>query len=171
MNCNTNAEKYSSADFHKTPVRPKVVLPERLHHPKVEDDGSHSDYSLERKHPVFFVDLPSHAISMTIGWLDPGKHSNLHRHTYETVIYILEGEGYSFVQGKKIHWKKGDALYIPVWAWHNHHNTSSSELARYLACENAPMLQNMGGVALREEVEDKPQNEIIENYENTEGKK
>lgn len=27
--------------------------------------------------------------------------------------------------------------------------------ARYLACENAPMLQNMGGVALREEVPDR----------------
>lgn len=160
-----NPEKFSSADFHKTPVRPKVIIPAKLSHLSVESEGLNSSYSKERKHPVFFVDLPTHAISMTIGHLAPGQHSNLHRHTYETVLYVLEGEGFSFIQGRKIFWKKGDALYIPVWAWHNHHNTSKTETARYLACENAPMLQNMGGVALREEIEDKPVSEKIENYE------
>ena len=47
--------------------------------------------------------------------------------------------------------QSADAVYVPVWAWHNHVNTGAGR-ARYLACENAPMLQNMGGVALREEV-------------------
>jgi quercetin dioxygenase-like cupin family protein len=150
-------KKYESADFDKTPPRPRVVMPERLVHPNVEDAGRNEDYSKERKHPVFFVDLPSHAISMTIGWLEPGQSSNKHRHTYETILYVLEGEGYSEIQGKRISWKQGDAVYIPVWAWHNHVNTHPTARARYLACENAPMLQNMGGVALREEVGEKGQ--------------
>lgn len=141
---------YSSADFDKTPVQPTVHMPASLAHPNVEDLGKHEEYSKERKHPVFFVDLPSKCLSMTIGWLDPSQSSNMHRHTYETILYVLEGEGYSTIQGQKVPWKVGDAVYIPVWAWHRHTNTGSGR-ARYLACENAPLLQNIGGIALREE--------------------
>ncbi|PTL79340.1 cupin domain-containing protein [Vitiosangium sp. GDMCC 1.1324] len=154
---NAPNQKYHSADFDKTPPRPRVVMPDKFSHPAVESAGQNDGYSKERKHPVFFVDLPSHAISMTIGWLEPGQSSNRHRHTYETVLYVLEGEGYSDIQGKRIPWKQGDAVYIPVWAWHNHVNTHPTQRARYLACENAPMLQNMGGIALREEVPEKGQ--------------
>ncbi|HTU27356.1 MAG TPA: cupin domain-containing protein [Pirellulales bacterium] len=143
-------EKYQSADFDKTPPMPQVRIPDRLHHPAVEAAGKHGDYSAERKHPVFFVDLPTHTISLTIGWLDPGQSSNMHRHTYETVLYVLEGTGYTTVEDRKVEWNAGDAVYIPVWAWHHHTNTGTG-LARYLACENAPLLQNLGGVALREE--------------------
>jgi quercetin dioxygenase-like cupin family protein len=156
----TPSTKYHSADFDKTPPRPRVVIPDKLFHPAVESAGENEGYSKERKHPVFFVDLPSHALSMTIGWLEPGQSSNRHRHTYETVLYVLEGEGYSDIQGKRIPWKQGDALYIPVWAWHNHVNTHPTQRARYLACENAPMLQNMGGIALREEVPEKGQKPV-----------
>jgi quercetin dioxygenase-like cupin family protein len=147
-------DKYQSADFDKTPPTPHVRIPDRLHHPAVEAAGKHGDYSAQRKHPVFFVDLPSHTISMTIGWLDPGQSSNMHRHTYETILYVLEGTGHTEVQGRKVEWTAGDAVYIPVWAWHRHTNTGGG-LARYLACENAPLLQNLGGVALREEAQKK----------------
>jgi quercetin dioxygenase-like cupin family protein len=149
----SSPEKYHSADFDKTPPRPRVVLPERLIHPTVEADPAAPAYSRARKHPVFFVDLPTHALSVTIGWLEPGQSSNRHRHTYETVLFILEGEGYSYVGGRRVDWRAGDAVYVPVWAWHNHVNTGPGR-ARYLACENAPMLQNLGGIALREEVPD-----------------
>ena len=133
---------------------PHVRIPERLHHPGVESAGKQGDYSAQRKHPVFFVDLPSHTLSVTIGWLDPGQSSNMHRHTYETILYILEGSGHTEVEGRKVEWKEGDAVYVPVWAWHRHTNTGTGR-ARYLACENAPLLQNIGGIALREEAQNK----------------
>ena len=53
-------------------------------------------------------------------------------------------------------WQAGDAVYIPVWAWHHHVNLDDNNPAKYLACENAPMLQNMGRLAIREEAEEKP---------------
>jgi quercetin dioxygenase-like cupin family protein len=142
---------YHSADFDKTPPRVPVVIPEKLIHKAVESEDMKADYSAERKHPVHFVDLPSHAISMTIGGLLPGGSSNRHRHTYETILYVLEGHGYTLVEDKKVDWETGDAVYIPVWAWHHHVNLDDKNPARYLACENAPMLQNMGRLALREE--------------------
>jgi quercetin dioxygenase-like cupin family protein len=160
----TRAVQFHSADFDKTPPRPRVSMPEKLAHRDVEKQGEQRDYSKARKHPVFFVDLPSHALSMTIGWLDPGQSSNRHRHTYETILFVLEGEGYSYVGGKRVDWKTGDAVYVPVWAWHNHVNTGAGR-ARYLACENAPMLQNMGGIALREEVPERGDQLFDTNHE------
>jgi mannose-6-phosphate isomerase-like protein (cupin superfamily) len=68
----------------------------------------------------------------------------------ETIIYVVKGCGYSLVENEKVEWKAGDALYVPVWAWHRHFNTGDDE-AEYVACENAPLLQNLGNIALREE--------------------
>jgi gentisate 1,2-dioxygenase len=58
--------------------------------------------------------------------------------------------GRTFIEDKVVEWKSGDAIYVPVWAWHYHENQSDT-LCRYVACENAPLLQNLGGIALREE--------------------
>ncbi|MBB5638190.1 quercetin dioxygenase-like cupin family protein [Pedobacter cryoconitis] len=141
---------FTSKDFHQTFARPTFIMPDKLIHRNVEQAGEHNQFSTERKHPVFFVDLPTKNVSMTIGGLLPGQLTNKHRHTYETVLYVLEGQGYTEVEGVKVEWKAGDAVYIPSWAWHCHQNLSESGPAKYLACENAPQLQNLG-VALREE--------------------
>lgn len=146
----------SSADFHRVQDRPQPRLPERLLHTAVEQmavAGSDA-FSNERRHPVSLVDLPSTSISMTIGGLLPGQRSRRHRHNYETVIFIIEGSGTTWVEDRALQWQAGDAVYIPPWAWHHHANASSSTGARYVACENAPLLQNLGGIAVREEAPD-----------------
>ncbi len=144
-------KKYSSSDFGETSDNLKTYLPQKLAHKQVESGDISKKFSSERKHPVHIVDLPSHSISMTIGGLLPGDRSNRHRHTYETVAYILEGRGYSMIEDIKIEWQAGDAIYIPTWAWHHHVNLDENKPARYLACENAPLLQNLGQLAIREE--------------------
>lgn len=149
---NTQHEKkqFSSKDFHQTFARPKFFMPDKLIHKNVEQAGEHNQFSTERKHPVYFVDLPTKNVSMTIGGLLPGQLTNRHRHTYETVLYVIEGSGYTEIEDQKVEWKAGDAVYIPSWAWHRHQNVSNEQPAKYIACENAPQLQNLG-VALREE--------------------
>ncbi len=142
--------QFSSKDFHQTFARPVYHKPSHLIHKNVEQAGVHDQFSTERKHPVFFVNLPSRNVSMTIGGLLPGQLTNRHRHTYETVLYVIEGQGWTEVEDERVEWKAGDAVYIPSWAWHRHQNMSDSEPAKYIACENAPQLQNLG-VALREE--------------------
>jgi gentisate 1,2-dioxygenase len=141
---------FSSKDFHETFARPVYQKVEKLIHRRVESSLEHEQFSTERKHPVFFVDLPTRNVSMTIGGLLPGQLTNRHRHTYETVLYVIEGKGYTEIEGQRVEWEAGDAVYIPSWAWHRHRNMSETEPARYIACENAPQLQNLG-VALREE--------------------
>lgn len=149
-NQESEQKQFSSKDFHQTFARPTFVKPSHVIHKNVENEGAHNQFSEERKHPVFFVDLPSKNVSMTIGGLLPAQKTNRHRHTYETILYVLEGKGWTLVEDEKVEWEAGDAVYIPSWAWHQHQNLSDTEPARYIACENAPQLQNLG-VALREE--------------------
>jgi quercetin dioxygenase-like cupin family protein len=142
--------QYSSKDFGKTRSEPVALIPEKLKHAELEKDSLDADFSNVRKHPVFVADLPSRTMCMTIGHLAKGQKTRRHRHTYETLIYIMEGVGRTTVEDRVVEWKAGDAIYVPVWAWHNHENLGNS-LCRYVACENAPLLQNIAGVALREE--------------------
>ena len=142
--------QYSSRDFGRTKTTPKAAVPEKLVHRNVEAAGLDDAFSQERRHPVFVVDLPSRTISVTVGHLGPRERTRTHRHTYETVLYILEVEGRTFIEDRVVEWRAGDAVYVPVWAWHSHESSSDGR-CRYLACENAPLLQNLGDVALREE--------------------
>jgi quercetin dioxygenase-like cupin family protein len=141
---------HSSKDFGRTAPTLTVELPDRLIHHDVESTAHAATFSAERKHPVFIVDLPSKTLSVTIGGLEPGQTATKHRHTYETILYVLEGEGFTVIEGQRVEWKAGDAVYIPVWAWHQHTNRSSTNRCRYVACENAPLMQNLNA-ALREE--------------------
>lgn len=146
--------RFSSGDFWRVPSQLSVRMPERLKHAAVMDSARTADqaFSRQRKHKVHIVDLPSTTISMTIGRLDVDESTRLHRHNYETVIYVISGKGSSRVGEREVQWEAGDAFYVPVWAEHRHANLGSEECV-YLACENAPLLQNLGGIALREELD------------------
>ena len=143
---------YASKDFAKVPSRLSADQPQVLVHRNVWSTELQGDvaFSKERKHLVRVIDLPSRVLSMTLGGLESGQSTNRHRHNYETIIYVLSGYGYSMVDDHRIEWAAGDAFYVPVWSWHKHTNLSETGPARYVACENAPMLQNLG-IALREE--------------------
>lgn len=141
--------RFSSKDFGATEAALQPELPDRLVHRAVEGSGKDESFIRSRRHAVSVVDLPSRTLSVTIGGLDPGQSTRRHRHTYETILYVLEGEGYSTIEDRRVDWRAGDAIYIPIWAWHQH-TSSGDGPCRYLACENAPLLQNLGS-AIREE--------------------
>jgi quercetin dioxygenase-like cupin family protein len=142
--------EFGSADFGRVTGTLSVAVPERLIHHDVAGGGDDEALSVSRRHPVFVVNLPSRVLSMTIGGLAPAQSTNRHRHNYETIIYVLEGHGQTQIEDRVVTWSAGDAIYIPVWAWHQHTNLAEVAPCRYVACENAPMLQNLG-VAVREE--------------------
>ncbi len=148
---------FSSSDFSRTQSRLTARVPARLIHEDIEGlrgggtNQRSEAFEKERKHPVHLVDLPSTTISMTLGGLAPAQATNRHRHNYETLIYVLEGRGATTIEDRTIEWRTGDAFYVPVWAWHHHRNLSETQPCRYLACENAPLLQNLGRLDLREE--------------------
>ncbi|MFC2013622.1 cupin domain-containing protein [Chloroflexota bacterium] len=57
----------------------------------------------------------------------PGMHSGRHAHM-EAVIYVLQGEGYTIVDGEKVDWKKGTLLQVQgPQTVHQHFNTGKVE--------------------------------------------
>ena len=115
------------------------------------EDSQDEQFSKERQHSCYITKLPSHTASMNVGVVVAGGTSCNHRHYYESLIYIIKGNGYSVAEGNKVEWEAGDALYIPPLSWHQHFNTGSDKAVRYLSGTNAPLLQSIGDIDCREE--------------------
>src|SRR5262249_2152041 len=74
-------------------------------------------------------------------FLKPGERSGKHRHMWEELIFVVEGEGYDLHWDmkfdcldafkwewadvpKKFEWKRGDYIYIPPFTTHQHFSTT-----------------------------------------------
>lgn len=77
-----------------------------------------------------------------IGEIPRGWKTGRHCHGEES-IYILEGEGYSLIGGKKYSWEAGDCLQIYSEVPHQHFNTGPQP-ARYLQAMLSPLEAFMG---------------------------
>jgi mannose-6-phosphate isomerase-like protein (cupin superfamily) len=83
-----------------------------------------------------------------------GHHTGAHRHG-EEAIYIVEGEGFSVVKGRRYDWKEGSSLAIPFGAPHQHFNTGENE-ATYLSVLSVG-LETFVGLHFTEQIEEKGQ--------------
>lgn len=83
------------------------------------------------------------AMSTVIAEVLPGKHSGSHRHLYDEIDYIIEGEGRVIIDDRSYDVKQGDALAIPVFAWHQYFCTGDKPL-RILAHNTRPAMENLG---------------------------
>jgi quercetin dioxygenase-like cupin family protein len=62
--------------------------------------------------------------------------SGRHRHQGGLVIYVLDGIGYSIVEGERVEWKKGDLLLLPMkpgGVEHQHFNLDPEKPATWVA--------------------------------------
>jgi gentisate 1,2-dioxygenase len=66
-----------------------------------------------------------------------------HRHTVEGIIYVETGQGYSVIDGIEYHWKPGDLICVPLFAWHRHVVTSTEQMI-YLAATTGPLSMYLG---------------------------
>lgn len=70
-------------------------------------------------------------------------HSGKHRHQGGLVIYVIEGEGYSMVDGERVDWKAGDLLLLPIrpgGVEHQHFNTQAGATCRWIAFCHMPTM-------------------------------
>ena len=142
----------TSADFGKTTDDVKVKMPGKVVVHQLEKQKNLS-YSEERQCSVSISDIPSYTIGVDITTISPNSNDRKHRHYYETILFVLEGAGYSIVEGDKVEWKAGDALHIPPWSWHQHFNTDLDKEVKFLSGTNAPLLKSVGDIDSREEGE------------------
>lgn len=84
--------------------------------------------------------------------LKPGVKGVSHRHSNVAMFFVVQGEGYSVIDGETFEWSKGDIVLAPAWAEHGHANTSETEDAILLTIQDVPQLTDMGVFFLEEPV-------------------
>ncbi|MBI2955468.1 MAG: cupin domain-containing protein [Chloroflexi bacterium] len=63
-------------------------------------------------------------------------HTGKHRHQGGLIIFILEGRGYTVVEGQRMDWKKGDLVALPLLPGgveHQHYNLEPGKPCRWIA--------------------------------------
>ncbi len=78
---------------------------------------------------------------------DIKTHSGAHRHQGGLVIYVIEGEGYTEVDGVKKEWQAGDILLLPMkpeGCVHKHYNKHPGREAVWIAFIYLPLMDEVG---------------------------
>ena len=71
-----------------------------------------------------------------------GTKSGRHRHQGGLLIYVLEGKGYSIVDGERWDWEKGDLVLLPMrpgGVEHQHFNLDPAKPSTWAAFINIPI--------------------------------
>jgi gentisate 1,2-dioxygenase len=76
-----------------------------------------------------------------LGWqlIHPGEHVPPHRHNSFAIYHILQGRGYTIVEGDTYYWERGDTLSCPAWATHEHIAEGDEDTLMYVV-QDMPML-------------------------------
>ncbi|KAH8707133.1 gentisate 1,2-dioxygenase [Phaeosphaeriaceae sp. PMI808] len=75
--------------------------------------------------------------------LDAGESSPPVRETASSVYHVVEGSGYTVVDGEKLTWERGDTFCIPTWNQYQHFATSGETVYLY-RFDDKPMLNALG---------------------------
>jgi gentisate 1,2-dioxygenase len=88
-------------------------------------------------------DRPTRSMDAHVHEIDPGVTSTLHRHSWDAMLFVVAGWGWTEIDGERIDWGPGDSMHLPAWAWHRHGN-SGAGTARFLSFSSEPLLATMG---------------------------
>jgi gentisate 1,2-dioxygenase len=86
--------------------------------------------------------LPTMACTAQL--LRPGVHTQAHRQASSSVYLVIQGQGWSVIDGKRYAWEQGDVFAVPSWACHEHVNASDTQAAALFAFTDRPVLQALG---------------------------
>jgi len=105
-------------------------------------------------------DRPTKNLDATIHELPAGlETTTIHRHSWDAIMFIESGSGWTEIDGVRIDWKPWDTVHLPSWAWHRHGNANPDKPAVFHTWSVQPMLEQFG-VALLEEGGDTPVAEL-----------
>lgn len=77
---------------------------------------------------------------------DIKTHSGKHRHQGGFVIFVIEGKGYSVVEGERVDWEGGDLLLLPIKKGgieHQHFNLEPGKGCRWIAFCYMPVFDHL----------------------------
>ena len=82
--------------------------------------------------------------------------SGKHRHQGGPVLFVLEGEGYTTMNGERFDWEEGDLVMIPLMpeqVEHQHFNTRAEGSSKWLAFVYMPFFNALGGEVVQRSVD------------------
>lgn len=94
-------------------------------------------------------DSPTRTIDALVHEIDPGVVSTVHRHSWDAILFVVEGSGWTEVDGVRYHWKPWDALHLPAWSWHRHGN-DGKKTGRFMSYSSEPILESFGMAILED---------------------
>lgn len=89
----------------------------------------------EAGRPTRLVDCVRHR-------LDLGAETAAHRHSWDAVLFVVSGTGWSEVDGQRISWRPWDAVHLPSWAAHRH-GTDDPRGAELLSFSSEPVFESL----------------------------
>src|SRR5437879_5509544 len=84
-------------------------------------------------------DSPTRCLDALVHELDAGGVTTIHRHSWDAQLFIVEGSGWSEIDGTRYGWKPWDAIHLPAWSWHRHGH-DGKKTARFMSYSSEPML-------------------------------
>lgn len=99
-------------------------------------------------------DRPSLVLDAHRHDMAPGVVSTVHRHSWDAIMFVTDGRGWTEVNGRRYDWRAWDTVYLPAWAWHRHGNEGDST-ASYVTFGSEPLAE-LVGMAIIEEGGDSP---------------
>src|SRR3954464_2364006 len=94
-------------------------------------------------HPLLPPRRPTRGPDGLVHEVDPGTTTTIHRHSWDAVLFMVEGSGWTEVDGVRYDWKAWDAIHIPAWSWHRHGNDGDKP-GRFMSYSSEPTLWTLG---------------------------
>jgi gentisate 1,2-dioxygenase len=88
-------------------------------------------------------DRPTRTMDALAHEIDPGTTTTLHRHSWDAMVFVVAGWGWTEIDGKRVDWGPGDSLHLPLWSWHRFGNDGPGR-CRYLTFSAEPLMFTMG---------------------------
>ena len=83
------------------------------------------------------------AIGCYLQMLRPGVRTRAHRETSSAVYHVVEGAGYTEIDGVRHDWSEGDFFAVPPRAAHAHGNTGTTPVILF-SFQDVPLLRALG---------------------------
>jgi gentisate 1,2-dioxygenase len=86
--------------------------------------------------------MPTMSFNMQL--LRAGERTLSHRHTASTIYCVVEGQGYTQVDDRRLEWGRNDVFVVPSWSWHEHVNLDGHKDAVIFCVTDMPAIQKLG---------------------------
>lgn len=85
---------------------------------------------------------PTRLLDCTLHRLESGAATTGHRHSWDVMVFVVSGTGWTEIDGRRVSWRPWDAVHLPSWAAHRH-GTDDPRGAQLLSFSSRPVFESL----------------------------